>query len=249
MAKSRKTEQRGSPVPEAVVDRLYGGPPADFVANRNAAAKELRDSGDRDGAHAVRALRRPTAPAAAINLAVRAQPAQVRTLLQAASDLREAHEAVLAGKADREDLRASVAAERRAVGALAATAAEAAGGGEPSADLERRIRDTLEAVALDPEVRERFAAGRLETDARASTLAMDVPVAKGAPRARRPAKEDALAKRNAERERRKAQEAAERAQDVVDRRRTEVDEARRRLKEAEAELQRARRAAKEPKTH
>jgi hypothetical protein len=250
MAKPRKTDADSPSIPEAILDRLYGGPADQFVANRDAAAKELRKGGDRAGADAVRSLRRPTGAAAAINRAVREEPAQARALLDAADELRGAHEAVLAGTANRDALKASVAAERQAVGALASTAAGAASrGASPSPELERRIRETLEAVALDPGVRERFAAGRLEQDARASTLAMDVPMPKGGARSRRPPREDALAKRNAERERRKAQEAAERAQELVDRRREEVDEARRRLKDAEAELRRARRAAKEPKTH
>ena len=238
--------------PEEVLDRLYGGDPGDFVAARNAAAKELKAAGHDEAAHAVRVLRRPSAPAAAVNRAVRSDPAQARALLDAADDLRRAHEAVIGGGADRDALRAAIAAERQAVAALAATAAAEAGGGV-SADVERRIRDTLEAVALDARVRERFAAGTLESDARAAGLAADLAAAPARPPRRRGNGE---AKRKAEQGQRRLAQALRRAEAEVERRREEVAaaalareraaaalrEARKRLREAEAEMRRARRA-------
>jgi hypothetical protein len=188
---------------------------------------------------------------------VRAEPALARALLDAAGELRRAHEAVMGGDADPGALKAAAAAERQAVNALAETAIKQAAAGRPaSADVERRIRDTLEAVALDPDVRERFAAGRLEQDARAAGLPMDVAPA-GRPAKPRKRGGGDRAKRQAARELRKLEDAARRAQDAVDRRREEVEaaetararadaalrEARAGLKEAEAELRRARRAA------
>ena len=226
--------------PEEVLDRLYGGDPGDFVATRNAAAKDLKAAGNDEAARAVRVLRRPSAPAAAVNRAVRSDPAQARALLDAADDLRRAHEAVIGGGADRDALRAAVAAE--------------AGGGV-SADVERRIRDTLEAVALDARVRERFAAGTLESDARAAGLAADLAAAAPVRPPRR--RGNGEAKRKAEREQRRLAEAVRRAEGEVERRREEVEaaalardradaalrEARKRLREAEVEMRRARRAA------
>jgi hypothetical protein len=235
-------------IPDDVLDRLYGAPPEEFVASRNAAARELKQGGDDEAAQAVQALRRPAAPAAAINRAVRAAPAQSRALLDAANDLRRAHEAAMAGDPDRGALKAAVAAERQAVGALARTAAaQVAGDGQVSADLERRIHDTLEAVALDPGVREQFTAGRLEKDTRAAGLAMDVPTSPAA--ARR------TEKRQRQEEQRRRQEAVNAAQQSVERRTDEVEQAKRtreradadlrdaraRLKEAQAELRKARR--------
>jgi hypothetical protein len=258
MPKRSKREPTGDPIPDDVLDRLYGAPPSEFVAKRDAAARDLKKEGDDEAAKAVKALRRPTAAAAGINRAVRAEPDQVRALLDAADDLRRAHEAVMQGKAERDALKAATSAERQAITALARTAAtEAAGDRVASADLERRIRDTLEAVALDPGLRERFAAGRLERDARASTLAMDVPVtARPAPqRKRRP---DDRAKRKAdERELRKVRDALRRAEASVERRRRNVEkaetareradaalrDAREELRAAEADLRAARKAA------
>jgi len=256
MAKRPRAAGKSDPIPDDVLDRLYGQPPEEFVANRDAAAKELRDGGHRAAADAVRALRRPSAPAAAINRAVRADPAQARALLDAAGDLRRAHEAVMSGGGDRDAMRAATAAERQAVNAVAATAAGLTGGGAPSADLERRIRDTLEAVALDPDVREQFAAGRLEKDARAAGLGPDFPVTAPRPQPAKRGRQD-QAKRKAEREWQKLQDAVRRAEQAVERRRREagaaeqareradaaLKEARRRVREAEADLRRARKAA------
>jgi hypothetical protein len=257
VAKRSKKAPTTGPIPSDVLDRLYGESPDDFVANRDAAAKELKDAGDKAAAEAVRALRRPSAPAAAINRAVRAEPAQARALLDAAGDLRRAHEAAMAGGTERDVLKAAAAAERQAVNALAATAvAQAAGGRSPSADVERRIRDTLEAVALDPEVRERFAAGQLDKDTRAAGLATDISVAAAGvqPRKRRADTQD---RREAARERQRLEKDIRRAEQAVERRRREAEaakaareradatlrEARARLDQAEAELRRARRGA------
>jgi chromosome segregation ATPase len=188
---------------------------------------------------------------------VRAEPAQARALLDTAGDLRRAHEAMIGGDADRDALKAAAAAERQAVNSLAATAAAKTTDGSPaSADVERRIRDTLEAVALDPNVRERFAAGRLEKDARAAGLAMDVSTAGGKARPRK-RRDDDQAKRKAERERQKLEDSVRRAEETVERRRRDAEaaevareranatlrESRKRLNEAEADLRRARRAA------
>jgi len=246
------------PIPDEVLDRLYGAPAAEFVANRDAAARELKATGEVAAADAVRRLRRPTAPAAAINRAVRAKPAQARALLDAGADLRSAHEAVLAGDADREAVKAATGAERQAVNALAATAAgEGAGGRAASDDVGRRIHETLEAVALDPEVRKRFEQGRLEKEALATGLPLDVSVP--GPSKKRPSKRarEAQEKKAAERDRRRRDDAVRRAEEMLERRLREVEaserareradailsEARERLKEAKADLRRARRAA------
>ena len=258
MARSSKSAGKGDAVPDDVLDRLYGAPPDEFVAHRNAAARELKGAGRAAAADAVRALRRPAAPAAAINQAVRANPAQARALLDAAGDLRRAHEAMMAGDQDRGTLKAAAAAERQAVNALAATAAAHAPGGRPaSPDLERRIRDTLEAVALDPEVRERFAAGRLEQAARAAGLAMDLSPAGAAAPARESRRGDDRVKRDEQRRLRELEAAVRRAEDAVERHGRAVEaaeaararadstlrEARKDLGEAKADLRRARRSA------
>lgn len=78
-------------------DDLYALPPEEFVAARDALARSL----PKDEAAAVRALRRPTVVAAAINAAVRRSPALVATL-EAASVDEELAEALRAGRLVRE---------------------------------------------------------------------------------------------------------------------------------------------------
>lgn len=151
---------------EDALDRLYGLPAAQFTAARDALARELRGSGRRAEAGAVRALRRPTAPAAAINQLARQAPDRVQALLAAAHALREVQERLLAGDAGRDELRAATAAERRALGALLAAAANLPEA--PSAAALDKVRETLQAAATDDAVREAVARGRLEREAELS---------------------------------------------------------------------------------
>jgi hypothetical protein len=242
MARKEKSPEPPDPIPRKVLDRLYGVAPEEFVATRNAAAAELKQAGDSAGADAVRALRRPSAPAAAINRAVRDEPAQARALLDAGRDVRRAHEALLAGKGDSRSLKAATAAERQAVSSLARSAARGVGG-TVSADVERRIRDTLEAVALDQDVRDRFTAGRLERDARAAGLAAELLAGRPAPARKVPATDRARAKAE-QRERRRLEDAVRRAQATLETRRQEVADAERAREHADATLREARKRVK-----
>ena len=101
--------------PEAAVDRLYGLPREEFVAERDALAKQLRADGQRDEATAVKALPKPTVAAWAANQAVRSQKRAARELWKAGDALAKAQEALLAGKGSGPKLRAAAEAERAAV--------------------------------------------------------------------------------------------------------------------------------------
>jgi hypothetical protein len=70
-----------------------GGPPE----TRNQAASELRSVGRRAEAYQVKALRKPSVPAAAVNRLVREHRRQVEAFLEAAARLRDAQ---FAGKGD-----------------------------------------------------------------------------------------------------------------------------------------------------
>jgi hypothetical protein len=148
---------------DAALDRLYGLPAEEFTAARDALAKELRGAKRRDEAEAVKQRRRPTAPAAAINQLARHEPELVEDLIRAAGDLVGVQERVLEGDAGRDELRAAADAERRAVGALIAAAAQLPD--KPSAAALEKVRDTLHAAATDDAVREAIAGGRLEREA------------------------------------------------------------------------------------
>src|SRR5688500_1165037 len=99
-------------------DDLYGLPLDRFVAERGALAKALRADGRRDEAARVAALRKPSVAAWAVNQLARTQRRAMRELLAAGDELRDAQEALLAGKGDARALRAAGERERAAVDQL-----------------------------------------------------------------------------------------------------------------------------------
>ena len=73
---------------EAEATRLYGLPVEEFTAARDARVKELK--ADKELAKAVKALRKPTVAAWAVNLLVREREDLVRQVLSIGDSLREA---------------------------------------------------------------------------------------------------------------------------------------------------------------
>ncbi len=133
---------------EDAAAELYGLPIGEFVAARDDLARRTRAGGDRELADAVKALRKPTVVADALNRAVRADPAAIDALLDAADRLRLTQEALLAGEEAPAgaDFAADQAAYRAAVEAVAA--------GAPSHEVE--VRAAVEAAAtggLGPQLR------------------------------------------------------------------------------------------------
>src|SRR4051794_36060389 len=139
------------------IDELYDLPLDEFTAARNELAKELRSS-DREEAERIKGLRKPSAAAWALNQSVRRDPARLKEFLEAAAELRDAHEALLEG-GEREALEAATARERQAAHALADAAEEAAGGGGPG--LRDKVAGTLRAAVADHEARAELESGRL----------------------------------------------------------------------------------------
>ncbi|MDP9497942.1 MAG: hypothetical protein M3P46_09835, partial [Actinomycetota bacterium] len=101
---------------------LYALPPDQFVAARDAEAREARRGGDRDRARALAALRRPTASAHAVNALARAEPALLEQLVELGEQLAQAQ----AGGAGAQ-LRALGEQRRGLVEAVADRAATATG--------------------------------------------------------------------------------------------------------------------------
>lgn len=230
------------PLPDADIDRLYGLPLDEFVAHRDALAKKLRGDGDKDAATAAKALRKPTAGAWALNQAVRRRRGETDALLQAGERLRAAHASLLAG-GDRAELRAAMNDQRELAAALADCAeAIASETGKSGPALKERVRATLHAAALDDDVREDLARGRLVREREAVGLGAAFSVPAGASEGRRagprePTKRES--KRSADRakaERRleEAQAALDEAEEAAEEASTRVAEARAALSEAEA---------------
>lgn len=127
---------------DEIADRLYGLPPDEFTQARNQAERELRKSGDREEADRVKALRKPSAAAGAVNRLVRSHRAEVEAFLGAAAALRDAQ---FAGKGDPGS---AARAERKALDELVAL------GGES-------VRPTLEAAAVDDDIARELLAAQL----------------------------------------------------------------------------------------
>src|SRR5947207_15901983 len=68
------------------IDKLYGLSPEEFTAARDGLAKELKAAGDQSGATSVKALRRPTVAAWAVNQVVRREPKGADGLLEAGDE-------------------------------------------------------------------------------------------------------------------------------------------------------------------
>src|SRR3954465_10282043 len=97
---------------------LFGVDPAEFVAQRDQLARELKAAGEKDEAAAVKALRRPTVSIWALNQVARRDPDAGDALLSATGDAVRAQDEVLAG-ADRELLREGLARRRAAMADVA----------------------------------------------------------------------------------------------------------------------------------
>lgn len=127
---------------DEIADRLYGLPLDQFTSERDEAARALRNDGRREDADEVKALRKPTAAAAAVNRLVREHRSDVDAFLKANVALRDAQ---LSGKGD---LEAATARQRKTLEQLVRA------GGEP-------VRQSLTAAAVDDEAATELLEGRL----------------------------------------------------------------------------------------
>ena len=137
------------------VDALYGEPLDTFTAARNALAKALVQAADREGAAAVKALRKPSTAAWALNQLARTRFTDVERLLAAGERLRHAQHDALEG-GDPSQLRDARRAHDDEVDRLANLAAELlAETGKPAGPVQHdRLTSTLQAAAVDDDSRE-----------------------------------------------------------------------------------------------
>ena len=225
-----------------LVDPLYDLPVTEFVAARNALAKDLKAAGDKEGSAEVAKLRRPTATAWALNQVARHQPDVLVAALTAKAELRAVTEGT--GRGEDLDLRSATAADREATRAVVAAARTLLGAED--AGLSNRIADTLLAAVLDRGVADTVQAGRLATeqDASAFSLAADegelakvIVLADRAPKKAPKPDADAKLAAAAERERRKRRAEQERTVERLEARVARLDAA---AAQAEAEATEAR---------
>ena len=132
-------------------DRLYALPLEEFTQARDELAKRLRSAGDADEAARVKALKKPTTPAWAVNQLSRHSRDTVDELIASADRLRKAQQELLHG-APAQHVWEATLAEREALGTLTQDAEKIlidTGYGATRATLEK-ISDTLAAAAADP---------------------------------------------------------------------------------------------------
>jgi hypothetical protein len=147
-------------------EELYGLPLERFTDERNALAKGLRKEGRRDEAAEVSKLRKPSVAAWAVNQLVRTQRRDIAALFAAGDALREAQSSLLAGRGEADTLRDAVESERTAVDELTRKAQgllSSEGHELTSATLER-VSETLNAAALDEDLRAQVRGGCLERE-------------------------------------------------------------------------------------
>jgi chromosome segregation ATPase len=133
----------------AIADRLYAEPLSGFTAARDAAAKEAAagEEADRELAARVKALKKPSVAAWAVNLLVRREDEQIDQMLALGESLRAAAES-MAG----EELRALTRQRRQLTHALADTARELARdeGTRLTTAVVDQVEGVLTAAMLDP---------------------------------------------------------------------------------------------------
>lgn len=207
---------------DEIADRLYALPPDEFTQARNQAERELRKAGERTQADQVKALRKPSAAAGAVNRLVREHRPEVEAFLAAAAALRDAQ---FAGKGD---LASADAAQREALEELVRLGSDS-------------VRATLQVAAVDDNTARELLAARLvrepEPAGFGTLLAYADPKASAAPRtaparrgaARATARPDDSAARTQLQEAKEALAAAE----------TEERQAKRRWAEAQRNREKA----------
>jgi len=166
-------------------DKLYGVGPEGFVAQRDAAAREARDGGDRTLAAAIGGLPKPTVAAFLLNQLARRRPDAVEQLAVLGTELRAAQQS-LAGdqmRALTRQRQAVVAGFVQQVQALAAELDRSV-----SDQVSQQVEETLRAAVADAGAAEALRSARLTTGLSYVGLGeVDVSAAVAAPRAVRDA--------------------------------------------------------------
>jgi DNA repair exonuclease SbcCD ATPase subunit len=133
---------------DSIARELYGLPPEEFTAARNAKAKQARDAGDRALASQVAGLHKPTVAAWAVNQLVRQHQDEIDVLLELGQELRAGMQG-LSG----DELRTLTRRRHQLVGALVGLAERLAQAHERrlGSDAVNGVRTTLDATLADAE--------------------------------------------------------------------------------------------------
>src|SRR5436853_1500589 len=144
-------------------DQLYGLPLEQFVKEREELARRLRQEGRRGDAAGVAKLRKPSLPAWAANQVLRSQPRGARELRAAGRALADTQSAALGGRATPSELRDAIDRHRAALAEMMGAAGGLLDnrGHSLSPPTLERVRNTLAAASLDPDLAREAEHGRL----------------------------------------------------------------------------------------
>jgi hypothetical protein len=210
---------------DEIAAELYALPPSEFTATRNARA----GMADRSIAAQVKALRKPTVAAWAVNLLAR--DGQLGEALELSAALREAQEELDAAELSR------LSKQRRQLVAALATRAVALAkdaGVAVSAAAREDVEKTVNAAVVDASAAAAVMTARLVTPLEAGAFEpsdLVDAVAGSLPGVAAPAPRDDLAERRARRAAEKAAREAERAANEAERELAQVEARRRKLQE------------------
>ena len=210
------------------IDRLYALPLEEFTRERDELARRLRKDGDRDAAAEVKALKKPSVAAWAVNQVRRDRPEDVRRLLEVTEELHRVY-AGLSSAGARERLAEAADMQRDLIRSLVRCAEQLleAGGHSANEQTLGKVADTLRAAALDEELRGQVSAGRVVKEQRAAGLG---PLASLPPAPKKPKPKKAPAKKRREPARPDPKKVAEAERAVLEARR-QLEEAERRRRE------------------
>jgi hypothetical protein len=223
-----------------VADELYGLSPERFTEVRNARAKEIGTSGDRELASQVRKLPKPTVAAWLANALVRTEATKIEELIALGPEFRG-----VLGRGARTDVRRVAERRREVINELVEAASHRASeaGHSMGTQVQRQLEETLEAAVADDQSAAVLRAGRLSGPLTFIGFGESNDSARNGPRSPRAGKSKTASSRNdgsdatrevVERAVTQAAEAlssAERARQMA---KESVDNARRRDKEASA---------------
>lgn len=145
-------------VPEPA-ESLFELAPEKFTAERDRIARDLKKQGDDDAAAEVKALKKPSITAYALNLVARRHSDLVDGLLEADEKLRTAR--------SRTDMDTAKGARQQAISSITGKAVSLLEEQDRpvTSQVRERLTETLLAVATDDAARERLKAGRLLKEA------------------------------------------------------------------------------------
>jgi hypothetical protein len=140
---------------DEIADGLYGLPPEEFTAARNAAAKQAKSGGDAELSDRIKSLGKPTAAAWLANQLARERADELESLALLGEQMREATAAM-----DGARLRELTPRRHDEVDTLVKEAAQLAGR-KVSTDVGQKLRETLDAALIDPSAAQAVRSGRL----------------------------------------------------------------------------------------